>query len=627
MPPERSVLSGAISDNKIGRYFGNPDGQFMATLKVAAAAQGVDLSPAWKDLASAARHLVLEGTGDQVWQVTWHFKNRTRSGVQELEATWPGFKHLIEEEFARKRHNKDTSALEAVLHDVPCPNCHGTRLKADRLEINWRGMNIAELGMLTISKLHQFIQGLQPAEGKQQAIESLVFPPILGLLEAMEGLGLGYLSPDRGTPSLSGGEGQRLGLVRALAAQLYGVTFVLDEPTIGLHAKDTQNLLLLLRKLVNQGNTVVVVEHDHEVIAAADHVLELGPGAGDAGGELVFSGSVDALRKQASATGAWLADPDAHLQELKANFPGAKPSGEQFRLEGCHQHNLSGFDLDIPLGQMTAVCGVSGSGKSTLVRDVFWASAQAGRPTGCDSITGLDRFDGVHFMAQAPFARQVRSTVATWIGLMDPLRSHFAKQPEAKTLGLKRSAFSYIHKDGACPRCKGLGETRIPMDFFGDLWSTCEACQGLRYKPEVLACKVDGHSIGDVLQWSIQAAASHFEAFPKFSAILTLLEKVGLGHLRLGQSCTTLSGGEAQRLRLASTLLQKGTGQRLFLLDEPSTGLHIQDVTRLVKLFRKLTDAGHTLVYVEHHPLLIALADRKIELGPGAGVEGGNLMG
>jgi excinuclease ABC subunit A len=210
---------------------------------------------------------------------------------------------------------------------------------------------------------------------------------------------------------------------------------------------------------------------------------------------------------------------------------------------------------------------------------------------------------------------------------MDILRSHFANQPAAKALGLKRSAFSYIHKDGACPGCKGLGEVRIPMDFFGDLWSPCEACQGLRYRPEVLACRVNGHSMGDVLQWSVTAAASHFAELPKLRGILALLQEVGLGHLRLGQECNTLSGGEAQRLRLAKTLLQKGQGRRLFLLDEPSTGLHFEDVSRLLKLFRRLTDAGHTLVYIEHHPLLIALADRKVELGPGAGAEGGRLLG
>ena len=625
--PEKSVLSGAIVANKIGKYFGNPDGQFMATLKVAASALDLDITLAWNDLAPAARHLVLEGSGDQKWQVQWHFKNRTREGVQELEATWPGFKHLIEDEYARKLHNKDTSALEAVLHDLPCATCQATRLKTDRLAVQWRGLNIAELGTQTISEIHQFLLGLEPVQGKQQAIEALVLPPILRLLVAMEGLGLGYLSPNRTTPSLSGGEGQRLGLVRALAAQLYGVTFVLDEPTIGLHAKDTQNLILLLRKLIEQGNTVVIVEHDHEVIAAADHVLELGPGAGDAGGELIFAGSVPELQQQDSATGIWLADPALYLQKLKVNFPASQAQNGHLQLKGCREHNLNGFDLDLPIGHMTAVCGVSGSGKSTLLRDVLWASAQAGRPICCDDIAGLDQFEGVHFMAQAPFARSVRSTVATWIGLMDLLRSHFAKQPAAKALGLKRTAFSYIHKDGACPQCKGLGEVRIPMDFFGDLWSPCEACQGLRFRPEVLACKVNGHSIGDVLQWSVAAAATHYEALPKIQVILALLQEVGLGHLRLGQPCSTLSGGEAQRLRLAKTLLQKGDAKRLFLLDEPSTGLHVADVSRLVNLFRKLTDAGHTLVFVEHHPLLIALADRKVELGPGAGVEGGSLVG
>ncbi len=624
---DESVLSGAIVDNKIGRYFGNPDGQFMATLKVAAEARGVDLTPAWRELSPDAQHLVLEGTGDQVWQVQWHFKNRTRSGVQELEATWPGFKHLVEDEYARKRHNKDTSALKAVLHDLSCPSCQGTRLKPDRLSVQWRGLHIAQLTALTISEIQRFILNLEPADGKQAAIESLVLPPILRLLEAMQGLGLGYLSPNRATPSLSGGEGQRLRLVRALAAQLYGVTFVLDEPTIGLHAKDTHNLLALLRQLVDQGNTVVVVEHDHEVIAAADQVLELGPGAGDAGGELIFSGSVAALREQNSATGVWLADPAFSLHQLQAQYPPARPANSHFQLQGCHQHNLSGFDLKISLGQMTAICGVSGSGKSTLVRDVLWASAEAGRPIGCDAITGLEQFSGVHFMEQARFPAQIRSTVTTWIGFMDPLRSHYAKQPAAKALGLKRSAFSYLHKDGACPQCKGLGEVRIPMDFFGDLWSTCEACHGMRYRPEVLACQVNGHSIGDVLQWSVAAAASHYEALPKLQSILGLLEEVGLGHLRLGQPCSTLSGGEAQRLRLARTLLQEADGRHLFLLDEPSTGLHVEDISRLVKLFRRLTDAGHTLVYVEHHPVLIALADRKVELGPGAGVDGGNLVG
>lgn len=621
--PDRSLLDKAIVSNKTGRYYGDPHGQHIAILKTVARHHGIDLEQAWEKQPPAARAIILYGTGDKEWDVTWNFKNKTRSGTQELKTPWLGFCRYVDAELERKQHNKNIQALMDLMEEVECRECEGKRLNREALSVKWRGKDIGELSEMAVDEaclMFEVGEG-KTAAGLEEAIFGEIAPPIRNLLSTLQQLGLGYLSSNRSSRSLSGGEAQRIRLTRALSAQLYGVTYVLDEPTIGLHEKDTLPLIGILQRLKALGNTVVVVEHDHQVIQAADHIIEMGPGAGKAGGEITFQGSLGELLQQPSS-------PTAHF--LRTPLPDAKgpakPTSPSFGLKNCRFHNLKGFDIDFVSQNLIAVTGVSGSGKSTLVRDILLPSLRSQRPHNCEEVQGAAQFKKVLFVSQAPIAQLAQSTVATYSGWMDRLRAWFAGSAEAREAGLKKSAFSYLHKDGACPQCKGKGQLKTALDFMGDIWSPCELCDGQRYQKHVLDCRVHGRNIGETLQLHVHQALAVFKEQPKLLPVLQALSDVGLGHLQLGQSCKTLSGGEAQRLKLALELVAKEAGPNIYLLDEPSTGLHAQDVQNLIKLLERMRDLGHTILFVEHHPAMIAAAGQVIELGPGGGAAGGQLI-
>ena len=622
--PHLPVFQGALLQNKAGKYYGDPHGQHAAILREVARQQDIDLAQAWEEIGESARDILLYGTGDKAYEVLWEFKNKTRSGSQALTAPWLGFCNYITGEYHRKLHNKDISYLEALMVEMPCESCRGKRIRPESLAVQWRGMDIGQFSAQPISQLLQMFEKMGAAEGlatPQIALESELRGPLLDLLGVMRDLGLAYLSPDRSSRSLSGGEGQRASLARALSAKLYGVTYVLDEPSIGLHPQDTQALLGVLRRLIRLGNTLVVVEHDLGIIRQADHIIEMGPGAGNKGGQVIFQGKLpELLENTQSPTAKYLKVPPVPPAPPKPGLQAA------FGLKGCRKNNLQGMDADFAAGAIIAVTGLSGSGKSTLVSEVLLPSLREGRPVHCAATYGLDRFDKVHYASQELLSARGNSTVATFSGIMEGLRAYFAGSREAKALGLKKSAFSYQHKDGQCPECKGAGQLRTALDFLGDVWVPCEGCGGARYRAEVLACKLGGRNIAEALDLEVSEALTAFAQQKKVSGTLATLVDVGLGHLRLAQSCKTLSGGEAQRLKLSLQLLEKGKGESIYLFDEPSAGLHAQDVGQLLHLFTNLARQGHTVLYIEHHPAMIAAAEQVMELGPGAGAEGGRLV-
>lgn len=620
---EHSLLEGAFVKNRVGKFYGDPHGKYIAILKEIAQAKGFDLYQPWQEIPEEARKIILYGTGEQEWKVRWEFKNRTRSGIQELNTTWLGLCNYVDEEYLRKLHNKNIGALEELLEEVRCASCQGHRLKPEVLKITVGEKNIAEVSDLSFDQIRCFFDDLEGRfeKGIDGEIMNMILPRIYQLLDVLDELGLSYLSPSRSSGTLSGGEGQRIRLARAFSAQLYGVTYVLDEPTIGLHEKDVLPLVKVLRRLINSGNTVVVVEHDETVIREADYMIELGPGAGRAGGQIVASGSPDVFMSHPeSLTARYLKSP------LVLKPAPSTTTSEAFGLRNARLHNLKGIDLDWISGGIIALTGVSGSGKSTLMRQVLLPSAQQGHPVHCDSVYGLERFDRIQYVGQKPISQHATSTVATWSGLMDPLRNAFAALPEAKVAGLKKSAFSYLHKSGACPECKGSGRLRTALDFLGDVDSVCESCRGQRYLPEVLAISYRGMSIADVLGMTVDESVDHLAGIPKAKPFLETLNEVGLGHLQLGQSLSTLSGGEAQRLKLSRELTHHRQEKNLYLLDEPTTGLHFKDVERLIRLFQQMVKEGHTLMVIEHHPMIRKIAHQVIELGPGGGEAGGRIL-
>lgn len=625
--PTLSVPEGALLGHKPGNYYGDPHGQHVAILKEVAQQHALNIALPWSELDEATQQVILYGTGEREYDVTWEFKNKTREGVQQVRAPWLGFCNYVDEEYQRKLHNKNIQPLIDLLHDETCTACNGARLKPELLALTVAGKNIAEVTNLSLEAALAFFEragaGLSTTE---RAVFDEGWPRIQALLKSLLSLRLGYLSGNRLSRTLSGGEAQRLRLAGQLSANLYGVTYVLDEPTVGLHPTDTEALMRLLRKLIERGNTVVVVEHDETVIRAADCILELGPGAGHLGGHIMHNGSLAELLKLSdSPTASMLRQPMQSNPEPHALTENA------FGLKQANRNNLQAIDVDFTAGGLIAVTGVSGSGKSTLVQHVLLASASKKRPVGCEAAYGLERFDGIFNVDQQPVSTNALSTPATHTGMMDALRNAFAATEVAKSAKLGKSAFSYLHKDGRCASCNGYGQLRTSMDFMSDVWSPCETCNTLRYNDAVLSVKLARHSIGSMLQLSVAEAqelltpisGKHIAAVVKQ---LDAMQAVGLGHVRLGQPGNTLSGGEAQRLKLAREMAKAGGSNNLYVFDEPTTGLHLQDIAVLLELFHALARQGHTVLYVEHHPALIAAANQVIELGPGSGPAGGKLI-
>jgi len=514
-----------------------------------------------------------------------------------------------------------------------CDQCGGKRLRSEALAVKFAGSNMAELAELPLGRLRAQLESVIGPDGPLNARERAIAEPILRAVIKRLGflidVGLDYLSLDRSTQSLSGGEGQRIRLATQIGAALVGVLYVLDEPSVGLHARDNARLLAALRRLVDIGNTVIVVEHDRDSILAADHVIDMGPGAGVQGGRIVAEGTPEEIQNNPSSiTGPYLSG----LKRLALPARRRKPSKASIRVVGAKAHNLRNISVDIPIGAITAVTGVSGSGKSTLIIDTLLQAARsslygASGPVGvCDRIEGLAHIDKVVAIDQAPIGRSPRSNPATYAGVFTLLRELFAALPDARARGYKPGRFSFNVKGGRCESCKGDGVLRVEMHFLPDMFVTCEACGGRRYNRETLEILYRGMSIADVLDLTVAQATEIFDVVPRVGERLNALMRVGLGYIRLGQSATTLSGGEAQRVKLARELARRATGRTLYILDEPTTGLHFTDIEILVDALVALRDAGNTVVIIEHNLDVVACADWVVDLGPEGGDRGGNVV-
>jgi excinuclease ABC subunit A len=625
---EKSIWNGAITLNKAVAYYADPNGQFMATLKEVAHQKKWDISRPWQELETEVQEIILYGTKDTEWNVTWEFVTKTSTGTQELTAKWHGLCHYINNEYQRKRLNKNIKSIEEVLHTVECPTCKGSRLKPALLQTKFLGLNIHQISCLRISDCLTLLETKQSNSGRTiSAISKVVIPPVIQSLKTIAQLGLDYLSLDRSVSSISGGERQRVTLAGQLSNHLFGVTYVLDEPTIGLDEVQVSVLAKALKQMVKNGNTVVVVEHDPSFIKSADYLIEMGPEAGSRGGQVMYQGRLTDLTKAHHTVTFPL------LQKQSLSIPNkTNPKGIIFGLKGANAHNLKNNDVAFYSEQITAVTGISGSGKSSLIKEVLYRSWQKNRPVNCTEIYGFTQFEEVLLIDQEALIQNRLSTPLTFTGIIEPLKALFSKTEMAKIAGLKKADFSYQSKQGKCPTCNGHGKLRTSMDFMSDIWLTCDSCNGKRYNTVVLACKWNDHTIGDILEFTVLEA---FETFnreenrsmdtQRITDRLIVLMRVGLGHLILGQSGHTLSGGEAQRLKLATSMMEKRKGATLYLFDEPSTGLHYNDILPLIKVYQHLVNHGDTVVYIEHNKTLIESADRMITLGPGSGEHGGQI--
>jgi len=605
--PARSLTAGAIDPWTKPRYESR-----RRILNEFARGLGADVSKPWAKLKAAHRRELLHGRKGRYVGIFPFMK-----GLEEKR-----YKQYIRV-FLRQYQLAKT-----------CEACAGSRLNPDALAVRIGRDTISDISSRSVDGIHAWVSTLEltPWEGE---VAALVLAQLDGRLGFLRDVGLGYLTLDRQTRTLSGGEAQRIALANALGSRLVDTLYVLDEPSIGLHPRDTDRLLALLHRLRDAGNTVVVVEHDLAAIRQADFMLELGPGSGDRGGRVVHAGPVETAG--ASLTGQYLTG-----QKRIAVPSLRRPTGPLWlRIRGATLHNLHGVDADIPLGTLTAITGVSGSGKSTLLHDVVYRNLEArlhgghsakshlGEPVGqVTSFTGWELLKDVLLVDQSPIGRSPRSNPITYVRAFDEIRELFAEQPLARKRKYSSATFSFNLPGGRCDACEGAGHVQVEMVFLADVFVPCEACGGTRYRREVLDVRIHGHSIHDVLQWTVDEAVTRFRHQPKFGAALRQLQQVGLGYLRLGQPATTLSGGEAQRLKIARELAHAGKreGRKLYILDEPTTGLHLDDVRVLMQVLDRLVDAGHTVVVIEHHLDVVKRADWIVDLGPEAGEAGGRVV-
>jgi excinuclease ABC subunit A len=588
-----------------------------------------DLDAPFKDLPERVQKVLLHGSAGDEIEFTYWRKGAWRKMSKPFEGVIPNLERLHNEtssEFTKSR-------LERFMVGMPCPDCHGARLRPESLAVTVAGKSITELSRLSITTAAEFFDSLtthhSPLTTHELRVSDQITREIRNRLRFLLNVGLGYLTLDRQSDTLSGGEAQRIRLATQVGAGLVGVLYVLDEPSIGLHQRDNHRLLETLKNLRDLGNTVLIVEHDEDTIRAADHIVDLGPGAGVHGGELIAQGVLaDILATPRSLTGAYLRG------ELNIPLPKQRrrPNADWLTIRGARENNLKNLNVRIPLRLFTCVTGVSGSGKSTLVDDIlrkalfrkFYRAKD--RPGAHDAILGVDELDKVIVIDQSPIGRTPRSNPATYTGAFDLIRKLFAQLPNAKIRGYDPGRFSFNTKGGRCEACKGDGLIKIEMHFLPDVYVTCEHCAGRRYSRETQEITYKGRNIADVLDMTVDEAEEFFRAIPKLRDILQTLQDVGLGYIHLGQQATTLSGGEAQRIKLAGELARRATGRTLYILDEPTTGLHFADVQKLLDVLLKLRDAGNTLLVIEHNLDVVKCADWLIDLGPEGGDAGGTII-
>jgi excinuclease ABC subunit A len=598
---------------------------FLARLERLGACYGFGLSTPVKDLSTEARQILLHGSGSARQAVV----DREGQRAEGVELSFEGVIPSLERQRRRKLERGEPDHLALYLSSKPCPACGGSRLTRQALAVTVGDLNIHEASKLDVTRFRAWLDNLRFSPQHQPVADRLL-GQIRQRLEFLAQVGLSYLSLQRAGPTLSGGEAQRLRLATQIGARLVGVLYVLDEPSIGLHQRDNERLLETLRHLRDLGNTVLVVEHDADTILAADHVVDMGPGAGDQGGRVIFSGPpAELLRHSDSITGKYLSG------RLGIATPPARrnPAHGFIAIEGATANNLADITARIPVGLFTAVTGVSGSGKSTLILDTLYRAAAQRLyrareiPGPHRRITGLEAFDRVIHVDQSAIGRTPRSNPATYTGIFSPVRDLFALVPEARARGYTASRFSFNVKGGRCEACGGDGTIKIEMLFLPDVYVTCDACKGSRFNRDTLEISYKGETIADVLTMTVDHAYHFFANVPSIKGKLATLQEVGLGYLTLGQAATTLSGGEAQRIKLTRELGKRSSGRTLYLLDEPTTGLHFEDIRKLLEVLHRLVNGGSTVVVIEHHLDVIKTADYVIDLGPEGGEGGGRVVG
>jgi excinuclease ABC subunit A len=619
--PRLSIADGAVIPFRTRGH--GPAGYYHSMLESLAASLAFDLATPWKDLPAKIRTQILEGTGDR--DVEFQFGKKRKWTVRR---PWSGVISHLDRRYKETESDAIREDLRQYMSMTECTSCTGSRLRPEARAVRVGGMRVHELTALTVTQAIDFVSKLG-LTAQQEQIAGRVLREVRERLRFLADVGLEYLTLNRSSGTLSGGEGQRIRLATQVGSALVGVLYILDEPSIGLHARDNARLLRTLRSLRDQGNTVLVVEHDEETIRAADWVIDLGPGAGVHGGEVVAQGTPKQIEKvPASLTGQFL------VGKRRIALPRKRRAhtGKYLTVVGASENNLRDVTVSFPLGVFTVVTGVSGSGKSTLVNDTLYrALAQQiwsakDRPGRHQRIDGLAHLDKVIDVDQSPIGRTSRSNPATYTGLFTPIRELFTQLPESRVRGYKPGRFSFNVKGGRCEACEGDGILRIEMHFLPDIFVTCEDCGGKRYNRETLEVKFKGKSIADVLSMTVEEAQSFLEHIPAVRSGLETLNEVGLGYIQLGQPATTLSGGEAQRIKLAKELSKRATGRTTYILDEPTTGLHFADIEKLLEVLSRLVDRGNTVIVIEHSLEVIKTADWVIDLGPEGGDKGGEVV-
>lgn len=617
---KKSFIDGAIASMSK-----NPNSYFMCQFESVLKHYGYTLDNCWSDLSQKIKDVILYGKEDKIFSFEYeNLQGETRTHVTGFE----GLFILMER---RRRESMSESIrldMETFMTAHPCPDCHGARLKPEALAVTVGDINIQKLTALTVREAKVFFEQLELNQ-REQIIARQILKEIKARLDFMNNVGLDYLTLDRAAGTLSGGEAQRIRLATQIGSGLVGVLYILDEPSIGLHQRDNSKLLETLKHLRDLGNTLLVVEHDEETMFTADHIIDIGPGAGAAGGEVIAEGTVkDIMKAKASITGQYLSGK----QSIPLPQKRRKPSGKYLLIKGACGNNLKNIDVKIPLGVFDVITGVSGSGKSTLINDILYNALAAKfyhtrvKPAEHKSIEGLEHIDKVINIDQSPIGRTPRSNPATYTGVFDFIRDLFSQTPEAKIRGYKPGRFSFNVRGGRCEACRGDGMNKIEMHFLPDVYIPCEVCKGTRYNRETLEVHYKGKNIAQVLDMVVSEAVEFFQNVPRIHRKLAVLDDVGLGYVKLGQAATTLSGGEAQRVKLATELSKRSTGKTLYLLDEPTTGLHIADTHKLLHVLERLVEAGDTVLVIEHNLDVIKTADWIIDLGPEGGDRGGEIV-
>ena len=618
----KSILDGAIQASGWNNIRG--DGISRMYFDALSKKYKFSLTEPWNSLSDEAKNIILYGTKGETLEL--HYDQPRGKGV--LKQAFEGICNNIERRYKETQSDASRKELEELMSECPCPDCQGRRLRKESLAVTVGEKNIYEFTTLSVEDALTWMDGLTLTE-QQMLIADRILKEIRSRLGFLKSVGLGYLTLARSAGTLSGGESQRIRLATQIGSSLMGVLYILDEPSIGLHQRDNDKLLATLKNLRDLGNSLIVVEHDEDTMRAADYLIDIGPGAGVHGGQVVAAGTpAEVMANPDSLTGQYLSGKKK-IEVPAVRRPG---NGKVLKVIGAAENNLRHIDVEFPLGTFTVVTGVSGSGKSSLVNEVLFKRLGAElmrmkvRPGKCDRIEGIEQLDKVVNIDQSPIGRTPRSNPATYTGLFNDIRDLFASTQEAKSRGYGQGRFSFNVRGGRCEACSGDGLLKIEMHFLPDIFVPCEVCKGRRYNRETLEVRYKGKNIADVLDMTVDEALDFFSALPKLKKRLQTLQDVGLGYVKLGQPSTELSGGEAQRVKLATELSKQATGKTIYILDEPTTGLHSDDVRKLLEVLQRLVDAGNTVVVIEHNLDIIKCADHLIDLGPEGGDGGGTIV-